>query len=84
MRNKGDICLHCCLVDTIKKYGKRHNGVYDCEIVAAAAEIIGDVISMQDPKEHSSMREFMNLCISKTIARNKDVGIGGLPLRLHS
>jgi hypothetical protein len=81
MRNKDNDCLHCKLTDAIVKHGKQHGGVADKEILAALAEIIGDVLALQDQKDTADMRKFVGWCIDEKIALLHEAGTQ--PQQLH-
>jgi hypothetical protein len=59
--------LYHLLVDTIKKYGKKHGGVNDSEIVGTLAEIIGDVMALHDPQAQIDFCKFIDWCVAKKI-----------------
>jgi hypothetical protein len=82
MRHKKD--LYQRINGTIVKYGKNRGGVDDIEIVGVLAEIIADVLVLQDPETQAAMRKLVDWCVDKKIAIHREHEVGTQPQRLHS
>jgi hypothetical protein len=55
-KTKGCDSLLCQIINTIKKYGKKHGCVGDIEIVGALVVIIAELLALQNPEMQAAMR----------------------------
>ena len=63
-------CLHCELIKTIVKYGKKHgvDAVCDGNVVEAVAYILADIMSLYKDEAQTDIRKHFSDILDKKLA----------------